>query len=91
MIKYITECRAEWLGEADVGNQPPIEEAVYTALGTIDDLIWYNEIQRVDTLFQASYCTDRDYPLHAKRLQSIDIGPRWNLGGADSVAPAMSW
>ena len=82
--------RAERVGKAHVDDHALAEERARTCLGTVEELVGHDDVERLELLAQAADGARRDDLLHAERLHPPDVGAVVDLAGQDAVAAGVT-
>jgi hypothetical protein len=81
----------EGIAERNMANNASLEECERPdALCAVDDLVWDDEIARLDLLLQTADGGEGDDGADADGAQGGDVGPRGDLMGCDLVVQTVS-
>lgn len=70
----------EWVTEGNMSNSASLKECKRSdTLGPVNNLVWNNEVARLDVLLQASDCRKGDNGSYANRSQSSNVGASGHL------------
>ena len=85
-------CRlfANRMPEGDVCNQSLAEECIDAMARAVDELLGNNEIKRTMLFLQRSDSRQRNDALHAKLLESVDVGAEVQLGRHQAVPATVA-
>lgn len=70
----------EWVGEANVPDNATLEEGERSdALGSVDNLVWDDEVAWLDLLLEGADCGEGDDTTDTNRAESGNVGAVWNF------------
>lgn len=81
----------EWISKANVSNNATLEEGKWSdALGSVDDLIWNDEIAWLDLLLEGADSREGNDAANADGAEGGNIGAVWNLMWCNGVVGAVT-
>src|SRR5688572_4491178 len=90
-LQGIAQRRAVRAVQRHVGHDAVAEERWRPgAIGTVDQLVRDDEMQRRDVLTQAAYSANRKQAAYAQRCKREDVGAVRHLAGAEPMARAVA-
>ena len=87
----LSDLRIKRIGKPNMANDALLEESEGSdALGSIDNLVWNNEVPRSDLFLQRAYGREGDDGSHTDLAKRSNVGARWDLMWSVFVMSSMS-
>lgn len=91
LAHHLGDCLIERIGKPDVAHDAAVEKGEWAdALGAVDDLVWDDEVARLDVLLQRADGGEGDDAAHAEGAERRDVGAVRDLMGRERVVCAVA-
>lgn len=88
---HLCDAFIEWVRKGDMTDDSAFEECKWpNAFGPVDDLVWDDEIARLDRFLQAANCRECNDGAHPYASKSCDVGSGIDLVRGELMVDAMA-